>query len=385
MVHVPTRVADEREVPVRLGPSVQNVPDYGPSKISRAPYTDPMQFELERERVLNTSWLLAGRSAQLAGTGDWLSLESHGETIVIVRQPEGHLAAFHNVCMHRGAAFVTEWKGCAASEFKCPYHGWSYDLTGKVKGVPERTDFDPEHLKGLRSPQVAVDEWGGWVWVNLDGPDAAPSLRSWIGTEIIADLGQYEMDEMVLLDVLEWDVPVSYKAVVDGFNEIYHTAELHQSAGTGRSRPATPAFGSSTITTTCASSPVISIGPSSSRSGTTTSGRSATTSCSPTPCSTATRSTSRCSTRSPSKSTARGSCAGRSSTPATSTTPSIRSTAGACRPTGITSRTSSAEDIAIYEHLARTKRSSAYRENILNARECKIAHYHETMARLIQG
>lgn len=227
MVHVPTRLSVEQEVPVRLGPSIKNVPDYGPSVISRQPYTDPMQFELERERVLNRTWLLVGRSEQAKGPGDWLSFESHGETIVVVRQPDGSLAGFHNVCRHRGASFVTEWQGCGASEFKCPYHGWTYDLTGKVKGVPERVDFDPEVLKGLRSPQVAVEEWGGWIWANLAGPDAAPPLQTWIGDEIMLDLGQYAMEDMVLLDVLEWDVPVSYKAIVDGFNEIYHTAELH--------------------------------------------------------------------------------------------------------------------------------------------------------------
>ena len=227
MVHFPTRLSEEHEVPVRLGPSIKNVPDYGPSVMSRQPYTDPVQFELERERVLNKTWLLAGRSEQVKGPGDWLSFESHGETVVIARQPDQSLAAFHNVCRHRGAAFVTEWQGCGASEFKCPYHGWTYDLTGKVKGVPERVDFEPEHLKGLRSPQVAVDEWGGWIWVNLAGPDDARSLTSWIGEEISVDLGQYKMEDMILLDVLEWDVPVSYKAIVDGFNEIYHTAELH--------------------------------------------------------------------------------------------------------------------------------------------------------------
>jgi phenylpropionate dioxygenase-like ring-hydroxylating dioxygenase large terminal subunit len=224
MVYVPTR----GEVPVRLGPSIQNVPDYGPSKMSREPYTDPIQFELERERVLNRTWLLAGRSEQVRGEGDWISFECHGETVVIVRQPGGHLAAFHNVCKHRGVAFVTELSGCAAKNFKCPYHGWTYDLEGKVKGVPERIDFDPEHLAGLRSPAVAVDEWGGWVFVNLAGPDEAPSLQSWIGEEIMADIGQFRMEDMVLHEVVEWDVPVSYKAIVDGFNEIYHTAELHR-------------------------------------------------------------------------------------------------------------------------------------------------------------
>jgi phenylpropionate dioxygenase-like ring-hydroxylating dioxygenase large terminal subunit len=223
MVHVPTR----GDVPVRLGPTIRNVPDYGPSKMSRAPYTDPVQFELERERVLNASWLLAARSEQVAGVGDWISFESHGETIVITRQPDGSLAAFHNVCRHRGPAFVTEWSGCGARRFSCPYHGWVYDTTGKLVGVPERQDFSEEHLAGVRSPAVAAGEWGGWVWVNLAGPDLAVPLMEWIGEAISADLGRFKMEDMILLDVLEWEVPVSYKAIVDGFNEIYHTAALH--------------------------------------------------------------------------------------------------------------------------------------------------------------
>src|SRR5215212_1162638 len=104
MVHLPTRLSEEHEIPVRLGPSIKNVPDYGPSVMSRDPYTDPVQFELEREKVLNTTWLIAARSSQVAGVGDWISFESHGETIVITRQPDGSLAAFHNVCRHRGTA-----------------------------------------------------------------------------------------------------------------------------------------------------------------------------------------------------------------------------------------------------------------------------------------
>ena len=65
------------------------------------------------------------------------SFEGHGETIVITRQADGGVAAFHNVCMHRGPSFVTELKGCKARRFTCPYHGWVYDTTGKLVGVPE--------------------------------------------------------------------------------------------------------------------------------------------------------------------------------------------------------------------------------------------------------
>jgi phenylpropionate dioxygenase-like ring-hydroxylating dioxygenase large terminal subunit len=223
MVHIPTR----GDVPVRLGPTVQKVPDYGPSTMSRDPYTDPVRFELERERVLGTHWLIAGRSRQVAEPGDWLTYEGHGETVVVTRQSDGTLAAFHNVCQHRGPAIVGEAVGCGARRFTCPYHGWVYDTTGLVVGVPEREDFDPAHLDGLRAPAVAADEWGGWVWINLAGPGEAPGLLDSIGPDIAADLGRFAMEDMILHEVIEWDVPVSYKAIVDGFNEIYHTKQLH--------------------------------------------------------------------------------------------------------------------------------------------------------------
>jgi phenylpropionate dioxygenase-like ring-hydroxylating dioxygenase large terminal subunit len=223
MVHVATR----GDVPVRLGPGVRNVPDYGPSTMSRDVYTDPVRFELEREKVLNTNWIIAGRSVDAAQPGDWTSFESHGETIVITRQPDGSLAAFHNVCQHRGPALVHEWKGCGARRFTCGYHGWVYDTTGKLVGVPERQDFSEEHLRDVRAPAVAADEWGGWIWVNLAGPDKAVPLMEGIGPEIAADLGQFKMEDMIVHEVVEWDVPVSYKAIIDGFNEIYHTAALH--------------------------------------------------------------------------------------------------------------------------------------------------------------
>ncbi len=225
MVFVPTR----GDAPPRIGPGVPLVPDYGPSLLDRAVYTDVVRFELERERVLTRSWLLAGRSSDLVEAGDWISFEGHGETVVITRQPGGGLAAFQNVCQHRGPAIVGPESGSKARRFKCPYHGWTYDTTGQLVGVPERDTFDPEHLAGVCAPPVAVDEWGGWVWINLLGPEA-PTLSEWIGPEITNDLGRFRMEDMILLAKLEWDLPVNYKAVVDGFNEVYHTTELHHSA-----------------------------------------------------------------------------------------------------------------------------------------------------------
>ena len=214
------------EGPPRHGPDVRQIPAVGPSVLDASVYTDPVRYELERERVLRHSWLIAGRSSELPEAGDWIVYEGHGETVVVCRQADGSVGAFHNVCQHRGARLVPDG-GCGAKRFTCPWHGWVYGTDGDLLGVPDRGDFDACQLDGLRAPAVAVQEWGGWVWIFLAGPDAAPSLDAWLG-EVGLELDAYRMQEMVLVEKLVYDVPVNYKAIVDGFNEMYHIAELHK-------------------------------------------------------------------------------------------------------------------------------------------------------------
>ena len=200
--------------------------DASPSVMRAEVYRDVDQFERERRSVLLSHWMIAGRAESIPEPGDWLTYEGHGESVVVTRQPDGSFAAFHNVCRHRGPAIVGESSGCGARRFTCPYHGWVYDTTGRLVGVPEREDFDASHLE-TRAPAVAVDEWGGWLWINMAGPGVATPLRDSIGAEILADLGEFRMEEMIVHEVVEYDVPVNYKAIVDGFNEIYHVTELH--------------------------------------------------------------------------------------------------------------------------------------------------------------
>jgi choline monooxygenase len=222
VVHAPHR----GNAPLRHGDGIPLIPDIGPATLDASVYLDPERYQLERTKVLARSWQIICRSSEIASPGDYLVWEGQDETIIVNRRRDGHVSGFHNVCQHRGARIVPP--GCGnARRFTCRWHSWVYDSDGAVIGVPDREDFAPEQLDGVRAPAVECDEWGGWVWAVLAGPGVAPPLVDWIGPEIVADLGVYQMQDMKLVDKLVWDVPVNWKVIVDAFNENYHAGHLH--------------------------------------------------------------------------------------------------------------------------------------------------------------
>jgi phenylpropionate dioxygenase-like ring-hydroxylating dioxygenase large terminal subunit len=176
--------------------------------------------------VLNPNWQMMFRAEQIPNAGDHYVWEGQGETVVFTRRKDGTIAGFHNICQHRGSRIVRN-SGCGARRFTCPFHDWVYDFDGKVIGVPDREDFDQGKLEGLRTPEVEVGEWGGWVWAVLDGPGVAPPLLDWLGADIIEDLGAYQMEHMFLKEKVVWDVDVNWKVIMDAFNEFYHAPALH--------------------------------------------------------------------------------------------------------------------------------------------------------------
>lgn len=171
-------------------------------------------------------------SSRLASPGAWLSLTHFGVPLLLVRQENGRVQAFVNVCRHRGARVVPEGSGSGARAFVCPYHAWTYRPDGGLRGVPEAFGFPclQQQESGLR--QLATVERAGVVWVVLDPAPPADDP----GAPINAHLGAL-MDNLESLAGLRapvayaprsYEVEANWKLLVDGSFEAYHFQVAHR-------------------------------------------------------------------------------------------------------------------------------------------------------------
>ncbi|HEY3962017.1 MAG TPA: Rieske (2Fe-2S) protein, partial [Gaiellaceae bacterium] len=151
-------------------------------------YSDGAQLRRERAQIFARAWQYGGRAEQIAAPGSYLATEAGGIPILVVRDQQGELRAFLNVCRHRGAVLTD---GCGTREtIQCHYHAWTYDLDGSLRAAP-RSDREPDFDKDDWSLLPAsVGTWGPFLFVNPD-PHAQP-LDEYLGElpEILArDIG----------------------------------------------------------------------------------------------------------------------------------------------------------------------------------------------------
>ena len=133
-------------------------------------YVDPAIAALDRRAIFDRGWQLVTHVSRLRAPGDHVVVDFAGLPVVAVRGEDGVVRAMHNVCRHRAAPILTDDSGCVG-KLRCRYHGWTYSLTGRLKGTPEWDgvcDFEKQD-NGL-VPVGAVAEFGRWVWVSVAKP-----------------------------------------------------------------------------------------------------------------------------------------------------------------------------------------------------------------------
>lgn len=209
---------DSPETPVDKAPD----PDLGTAPVPKERYTSESFMKREWEGIWTRTWLLGGREADIPDPGDYICTEIGVESILIVRQGDGSVRAFYNVCQHRGNQLKAEGLG-STETFKCAYHHWEYNLDGSFKRIPDLDTFPQgAPCKGLE--EIPCAAWGSFVWFSLN-PDVEP-LADYLGV-IPQHLDPYHFERMALTRdlTIEWDC--NWKTSVDAFNESYHVQGIH--------------------------------------------------------------------------------------------------------------------------------------------------------------
>lgn len=183
-------------------------------------------FDLEKEHLWPHVWQMAAREEEFPNPGDFVEYEITGKSILLVRQTDGSIKAFHNACRHRATELA---KGCGrlpAGQLVCPFHGWRWNLDGSNSFVFKESAFDPRCLNAddLRLRECLVETWAGHVWINMD-LDAPPLLQALSPvTELLDGVGVGNMRVKWWKKVI---LNANWKMAQEAFFEGYHVPQTH--------------------------------------------------------------------------------------------------------------------------------------------------------------
>ena len=185
-------------------------------------YTSPEVWRLEKERIFMKDWLCVARVEEVETPGDFMTFDVMGDPIVVTRDEDGTLNAFSNLCRHRGVE-VAQGSG-NTKEFSCPYHGWLYDLNGRLTGAPFMKDTEGFDPKSCRLRPLRVDVWAGWVFVNFDA-EAGP-LADFVAP-FENGMGFLHQEELRMADKLVFELACNWKLVIENSMDFYHVSAVH--------------------------------------------------------------------------------------------------------------------------------------------------------------
>ncbi len=208
------------------------------STLNPEAYRSDDYFESEQAHLFANSWVAVGFIEQVTEPGHVLVCSVAGRSVIIVRDLNGQLNAFLNVCRHRGAQLITE--DCTlAKRIRCPYHAWAYGFDGECLGTPlfegsgipeeQQPVFDMSATKEFDRADyglfpVSVDTWAFLVFVNIDG--SAGPLTQWLG-DLPDRMAGYGLEEWKTQAVNPYDIAANWKLIAENFMEYYHLPWVH--------------------------------------------------------------------------------------------------------------------------------------------------------------
>lgn len=199
-------------------------------------YTDPEIFRLEQSGLFARTWQFAGHVSQVTRPGDYFAFEIGGESLFCLRDRNDELRAYYNVCQHRAHELVS---GAGhAKLIVCPYHAWTYELTGQLRSGPNLKSVPGFDRNEICLSPVRIEEFCGFLFVNLD-PDARP-MDDWF-PGVRSQLKDFvpHADRLKPIEWVEIEEACNWKVSVENYSECYHCSLNHRTFATGVVKPET--------------------------------------------------------------------------------------------------------------------------------------------------
>jgi choline monooxygenase len=198
-------------------------PPQRPTLVPAERYYSPAFAQLEVQRMWPKVWQVACTVDHVAEPGDYFEYRCGPHSVLIVRGDDATLRAFQNVCRHRGNSLCAG-SGAGLGELRCGYHGWTWDLSGVLKRVPNRKGFGTLTMSEFPLIAVRVDTWERLVFVNLD-VNAAP-LADFLEA-VPTDIAWLGLGDFRCYGTMTIEVDANWKTIADGYGETYHIQTLH--------------------------------------------------------------------------------------------------------------------------------------------------------------
>ena len=196
--------------------------DLGTASIAADRYTSRAFFEAEKAKMWPKVWQMAARDDELPDPGDLVVYENVGRSYVVIRQDDGSVRAFHNVCLHRGRKLRTD--SGAATELECPFHGFTWSLNGALKKVPCAWDFSHLANRDMNLPELRVGSFAGFIFVT-ENPDAVP-LKEYLAP--LPDIFErWRLEECTTGVWVGKVIKANWKVCAEAFMEAWHSVVTH--------------------------------------------------------------------------------------------------------------------------------------------------------------
>ncbi|MBX2825517.1 MAG: ring-hydroxylating oxygenase subunit alpha [Gammaproteobacteria bacterium] len=193
--------------------------------LSADAYTRDAWYSVDVKQILAKTWQWVCHVEKVREPGSYFAVEIAGQPVLVVRDRTGELRAFYNVCKHR-AHQLLEGSG-HTSKIMCPYHAWTYQLNGELMRAPHTERLEAFKLEEICLDQIQVEEFCGFIYVNLDS--TAPSLAAQSG-DLASEINHWapDINELTFGRRLTYDIKSNWKNVVDNFLECYHCPVAHK-------------------------------------------------------------------------------------------------------------------------------------------------------------